>query len=202
MFPLFPLSSLAFVPAFQVNFKRDGELIDVVPTAQSSSSVGDQSKDHGQENSWGRSEAGLWSPQVLSIRDIDDTKFQKSQSLLEQEGKLAHLGQDGPDGPKEGEEEGTKSDPKPTTVVIPETVVSREFPHWVRSSDPLYYLHYQQQAAGDGTMEVRAMLTWSLNPQLDNEAMSSCEVNHPALSMPMQAEVTLGESCTNTLWLS
>lgn len=43
-------------------------------------------------------------------------------------------------------------------------------------------------------MEVRALLTWTLNPQIDNEALFSCEVKHPALSMPMQAEVTLGKT--------
>lgn len=181
-------------------FKRDGELIDVVPSAQSSPSVGEQSKGPGQEKS--RSQAGLWSSQVLTSRDLDDTKLKKSLSLLEQEGKLARLGQDGPDGTEQSREQGSESSPEPTTEVIPETVVSREFPRWVQSSDPLYYFQHQQQAAGDGTMEVRAMLTWSLNPQLDNEALFSCEVNHPALSMPMQAEVTLGESCTNTLSLS
>ncbi len=189
----FLLSSPAFVPALQVYFKRDGELIDVVPTAQSFPSEGDQSKGPGQEQSPGRSQAGLWSSQVLTNRDLDDTKLQKSLSLLEQEGKLARLGQDGPDGPKQGHERGSESDFESTTEVIPETVVSREFPRWVQSSDPLYYFQHRQQATGDGTMEVRAMLTWSLNPQLDNEALFSCEVNHPALSMPMQAEVTLGE---------
>ncbi|XP_051282020.1 immunoglobulin superfamily member 21-like isoform X2 [Dicentrarchus labrax] len=174
-------------PAPMVYFKRDGELIDVVPTAQSSSSVGDQSKSTSQEKSR-VSQAGLWSSQVLTSRDLDDTKLQKSLSLLEQEGKLARLGQDGP---KQGWDQRTELDPEPTTELIPETVVSREFPRWVQSSDPLYYFKQQQQASGDGTMEVRAMLTWSLNPQLDNEALFSCEVNHPALSMPMQAEVTL-----------
>ncbi|KAG8002370.1 Immunoglobulin superfamily member 21 [Nibea albiflora] len=182
-------------PAPMVYFKRDGELIDVVPTAQFASALGDQSKNPSQEKSRGRSQ-GLQSSQVPISRDTDDTKVKKSLSLLEQEGKLAQLGQDGQE---QGQEQGSKSDPKPTTEVIPETVVSREFPRWVQSSDPLYYFQHQQQAAGDGTMEVRAILTWSLNPQLDNEALFSCEVNHPALSMPMQAEVTLGESCSNTL---
>ncbi|XP_078110206.1 immunoglobulin superfamily member 21-like [Sander vitreus] len=175
-------------PAPMVYFKRDGELIDVVPTAQLSS-VEDQSKGRGLEKSFDRSQAGLWSSRALTSRDLDDTKLQKS--LLEQEGKLARLGQDGPDGLEKGREHGSKSDSEPTTEVIPETVVSREFPRWVQSSDPLYYFQQRQQAARDGTMEVRAMLTWSLNPQLDNEALFSCEVNHPALSMPMQAEVTL-----------
>ncbi|XP_068995366.1 immunoglobulin superfamily member 21-like [Embiotoca jacksoni] len=176
-------------PAPVVYFKRDGELIDVVPTAESSSSsAGDQSKGPGQEKSFGRGQAGLWSSQVLTSRDLDDTKLQKSLSLLEDEGKLARLGQDGPHGPQPGPEEMSL---ELTTEVIPETVVSREFPRWVQSNDPLYYFQHRQQVAGDGSMEVRAMLTWSLNPQLDNEALFSCEVNHPALSMPMQAEVTL-----------
>lgn len=170
----------------------------MVSTAQSASTVEDQGKKLGQAKSKSRNLAGLWTPQVLGTRDIDETKLQKSQSPQEHEGKIARLGQDGPDGLKDGMEDGSNSGPKPTTEVIPETVVSREFPRWVQSSDPLYYFHHEQQAASDGTMEVRAMLTWSLNPQLDNEAMFSCEVNHPALSMPMQAEVTLGESCTDT----
>ncbi|KAM6929556.1 immunoglobulin superfamily member 21-like [Lycodopsis pacificus] len=178
-------------PAPMVYFKRDGELIAVVPTAQSSSSVEDQSKGQGLEKSLDRSQAGHWSSRALTSRDLDDTKLQKSLSLLEQEGKLARLGQDGPNDPKKGPEQGSESDPETTSEVIPETVVSREFPRWVQSSDPLYYFQHRQQAAGDGSTEVRAMLTWSLNPQLDNEALFSCEVNHPALSMPMQAEVTL-----------
>ncbi|XP_071331304.1 immunoglobulin superfamily member 21-like [Trachinotus anak] len=164
-------------PAPMVYFKRDGELIDVVPTPQSSSSMGH------------RSQAGLRSSK--SSRDLDDTKVHKSLSPLEEEGKPARLGQDGPNGPNQDREQRSKSDPKPTTEVIPETVVSREFPRWVQSSDPLYYFQHRQQPAGDGTVEVRALLTWSLNPQLDNEALFSCEVHHPALSMPMQAEVTL-----------
>lgn len=194
--PLILLCSPVLVPASQVYFKRDGELIDVVPTTQFSPSVGDRSKGPSQEKKRGRSQAGLWSSQVLTSRDLDDTKLQKSLSLLEQEGKLARLGQDGPDGPEDGREQESESEPEPTTEVIPETVVSREFPRWVQTSDPLYHFQHRQQASGDGTMEVRAMLTWSLNPQLDNEALFSCEVNHPALSMPMQSEVTLGESNT------
>ncbi|XP_026223961.1 immunoglobulin superfamily member 21-like isoform X2 [Anabas testudineus] len=176
-------------PAPTVYFKRDGELIDVVPTPQSASSVRDQNKAPSHEKSQHRPRAGLWGSQILTNRDLDDTKLKKSLTLLEKEGKLARLGQDGPSDPEQEQEQ--TSDPKPTTEAIPETVVSREFPRWVQSSDPLYYFQHQQKAAGDGTAEVRAMLTWSLNPQLDNEALFSCEVNHPALSMPMQAEVTL-----------
>lgn len=176
-------SSPVLASVCKVYFKRDGELIDVVPTPQSSSTMGDQGQ------------AGLQSSRPLSSRDLDDTKFhKKSASRPEENGKLARLGQDGPSGPDKVREQRSKSEPKPTTEVIPETVVSREFPRWVQSSDPLYYFQHRQKATGDGTMEVRALLTWSLNPQLDNEALFSCEVNHPALSMPMQAEVTLGES--------
>uniref|UniRef100_A0A3Q1FQI1 Immunoglobin superfamily, member 21b n=1 Tax=Acanthochromis polyacanthus TaxID=80966 RepID=A0A3Q1FQI1_9TELE len=160
-------------PAPMVYFKRDGELIDVVPTTH-------------------RSQAGLLSSQVvLTSQDLDDTKVQKSLFLSEQEGKLARLGQDVPGGLEQVQEELSKFNSEPTTEVIHETIVSREFPRWVQSSEPLYYFQHQQQAAGDGTLEVKAMLTWSLNPQLDNEVLFSCEVNHPALSMPMQAEVTL-----------
>ncbi|KAF3696443.1 Immunoglobulin superfamily member 21 [Channa argus] len=178
-------------PAPMVYFKRDGELIDVVPTPQAFASAGGESKGPGQKHSQRRSQGGLWGSQVLTGRDLDDTKLKKSFSLLEKEGKLARLGQDGPKGPERGQEPMSEFDPKPTTEVIPETVVSREFPRWVQSSDPLYYFQHQQQPTRDGTTEVRAMLTWSLNPQLDNEALFSCEVKHPALSMPMQAEVTL-----------
>ncbi|XP_076596709.1 immunoglobulin superfamily member 21b isoform X2 [Chaetodon auriga] len=178
-------------PAPMVYFKRDGELIDVVTAAQSSSSVGDQSKGPVEDKRRGQHQPVLWSSLVLTSQDIDDTKLQNSLSRLEQEGKLAQLGQDGLNGLEQGQEQGSKSDSEPTTEMIPETVVSREFPRWVQSSDPLYYFQHQQQARYDGTMEVRAMLTWSLNPQLDNEALFSCEVKHPALSMPMQAEVTL-----------
>uniref|UniRef100_A0A3P8V2T2 Immunoglobin superfamily, member 21b n=1 Tax=Cynoglossus semilaevis TaxID=244447 RepID=A0A3P8V2T2_CYNSE len=152
-------------PAPMVYFKRDGELIDVQPSSQ------------------------YLSP-VLTTRDLDDTKLQKTVSLLE-EVKQSHLGQDEPGVVERAEEQSSEPGPEPTTETIPETVVSREFPRWVQSSDPLYYFQLQQQPSGDGTIEVRAMLTWSLNPQLDNEALFSCEVSHPALSMPMQAEVTL-----------
>ncbi|KAM3618113.1 uncharacterized protein V6R79_015763 [Siganus canaliculatus] len=178
-------------PAPTVHFKRDGELIDVVPTAQSSSSVRDLNMGPSQDKSPSRSPVGLWKSQVPSSRDIDDTKLRKSLSLLEQVEKPAQLGQDSVGGPEQDQEQESKPDPESTTELIPETVVNREFPRWVQSSDPLYYFQHQQQIAGDGTIEVRAMLTWSLNPQLDNEALFSCEVNHPALSMPMQAEVTL-----------
>uniref|UniRef100_A0A7N8XAN1 Ig-like domain-containing protein n=1 Tax=Mastacembelus armatus TaxID=205130 RepID=A0A7N8XAN1_9TELE len=186
-------------PAPTVYFKRDGELIDVVPTPQSSPSGGEQKRPTGQEKGQGRIRAGLQRSPVLTSRDLDDTKLQKSLSPLEEEGKLARLGQDGPE---QGQEQSSKSETLPTTEVIPETVVSREFPRWVQSSDPLYYFQHRQRAAGDGTTEVRAMLTWSLNPQLDNEALFSCEVNHPALSMPMQAEVTLAAPRGPKLFMS
>ncbi|XP_024118696.2 immunoglobulin superfamily member 21 [Oryzias melastigma] len=170
-------------PAPVVYFKRDGELIDVLPTVQSSSKTSVASS---SEQKWAPNQTEQWSLRVHTKWDLDDTKLQRSQSLLDQEGKLA-----GQDSPELTEEEETDSEPEPTTEVIPETVVSREFPRWVQSTDPLYYFQHWQQATGDGTTDVKAMLTWSLNPQLDNEALFSCEVKHPALSMPMQAEVTL-----------
>ncbi|RVE71177.1 hypothetical protein OJAV_G00072260 [Oryzias javanicus] len=175
-------------PAPVVYFKRDGELIDVLPTVQSSSKT---SAAPGAEQKWAPNQTEQWSLRVHTKWDLDDTKLQRSQSLLDQEGRLA-----GQESPEQNEEEDTDSEPEPTTEVIPETVVSREFPRWVQSTDPLYYFQHWQQATGDGATDVKAMLTWSLNPQLDNEALFSCEVKHPALSMPMQAEVTLSESLT------
>lgn len=177
--------------SFQVYFKRDGELIEVVPSIM----------EGGGGKSQGRGKAGLWISRPLISRDLDDTKLKKSLSLLDQE-KPPRLDHDTPGnggmgkmvgaGGEPGSLEG--SEPSPTTTeVIPETVVSREFPRWMQSTDPLYYFQHRRQASSDGTMEVRAMLTWSLNPQLDNDALYSCEVKHPALSMPMQAEVTLCE---------
>ncbi|KAI1231376.1 hypothetical protein IHE44_0007822 [Lamprotornis superbus] len=77
------------------------------------------------------------------------------------------------------------------TESIPETVVSREFPRWVHMAEPIYYFRHTHAPVSDGTVEARATLTWTLNPQIDNEALFSCEVKHPALSMPMQSEVTL-----------
>ncbi|XP_015239763.1 PREDICTED: immunoglobulin superfamily member 21-like [Cyprinodon variegatus] len=171
-------------PAPLVYFKRDGELIDVFPTARSSSLVGYHSKRSSPDKNRGGN-------QVLPRGDLDDTKIHKSLSLQNEAGKLTQLRPNETDSFEHSEEEGSKLKLESTTEQIPETVVSREFPRWVQSSDPLYYFQHWQQVVGDGTMEVRAMLTWSLNPQLDNEALFSCEVNHPALSMPMQAEVTL-----------
>lgn len=125
-----------------------------------------------------RGPAGLRGTPVVSGQDLDDTKVQKSLSLLERDADPVPTGADDKAG----------SDMEP----IPETVLSREFPRWVQSNEPLYLLQNRQRASGDGTMEVTAMLTWTLNPQLDNEALFSCQVTHPALSMPMVAEVTLG----------
>ncbi|CAL8324246.1 unnamed protein product [Merluccius merluccius] len=173
-------------PAPVVYFKRDGELIQRVP--DSKQRVPD-SKQRVPD-----------SKRRVPGPDLDDTKRQRSLSPL-LEGKRGSLGKGEPTAASEplGQEPGN-SEPKTefttpvaaaTTESIPETVVSREFPRWVQSSDPLYHFQDRQQASDRGTVEVRAMLTWSLNPQLDNEALFSCEVKHPALSMPMQAEVTL-----------
>lgn len=126
----------------------------------------------------------------LLNRDTDDTKMQKSLLLLDTEER-------GPSPFTEMPFRGRTSDQGPmsssVTEAIPETVVSLEFPRWVPSTDPSYFFHQMHLPMSDGTVEVRAMLTWTLNPQVDNEALFSCEVKHPALTMPMQSEVTLGK---------
>ncbi|NXM43179.1 IGS21 protein, partial [Gymnorhina tibicen] len=122
--------------------------------------------------------AGSWAPRRLLHRDLDDTKAPKP---------AAHP----PLGLAAGHEDEDDEDEEATTESIPETVVSREFPRWVHAAEPIYYSRHTRVPAGDGTVEARAALTWTLNPQIDNEALFSCEVTHPALSMPMQAEVTL-----------
>lgn len=127
----------------------------------------------------------------LLHRDVDDTKMQKSLSLLDTEYRAGRPYTERPS-------RSLTQDPslfvQPTTENIPETVVSREFPRWVHSAEPVYFLRHSRTPGSDGTVEVRALLTWTLNPQIDNEALFSCEVKHPALSMPMQAEVTLGKA--------
>ncbi|KAG5836048.1 hypothetical protein ANANG_G00250470 [Anguilla anguilla] len=164
-------------PEPTVYFKRDGELIDVIPYAQPPAA--------GESGG----SAGVRGARPLISRDLDDTKMQRSLSLLDLDGKAARSYTEGP---ARGFTPGAPgSEPSPATETIPETVVSREFPRWVQSSDPLYYFSTAHLPQSDGTVEVRAMLTWTLNPQLDNDALFSCEVKHPALSMPMQAEVTL-----------
>lgn len=162
----------------QVYFKRDGELIDAVPLSEPPAA----SSGPLQESRPFRS---------LLHRDLDETKMQKSLSLLDAETR----------GGRPYTERPSRSltpEPslllQPTTENIPETVVSREFPRWVHSAEPVYFLRHSRSPGSDGTVEVRALLTWTLNPQLDNEALFSCEVKHPALSMPMQAEVTLGKA--------
>ncbi|XP_061748190.1 immunoglobulin superfamily member 21a isoform X2 [Nerophis ophidion] len=165
-------------PAPSVYFKRDGELIEVISYTQPSS--GDQQ---------GGASAGFRGARPLISRDLDETKMQRSLSLLDPEGRSARLYTEGPRrGPAQGQQ---ASEPSPATEVIPETVVSREFPRWVHSTDPLYYFSHTHIPQSDGSVVVQARLTWTLNPQLDNDALFSCEVKHPALSMPMQTEVTL-----------
>ncbi|KAM6924955.1 immunoglobulin superfamily member 21-like [Xenentodon cancila] len=171
-------------PTPVVYFKRDGELIDVLSKPKFSSSAGLQ--DQGSDLDRNSNQMGLWRSNVLTRRELDDTKLQKSLSLLDQDGRPTLISKKDPDALH-----GFELTPEPTTEVVHEMVVSREFPRWVQTSDPLYYFQIWQQVAHDGTVDVRAMLTWSLNPQLDNEALFSCEVTHPALSMPMQAEVAL-----------
>lgn len=127
----------------------------------------------------------------LLHRDLDDTKMQKSLSLLDTE---TRGGRPYTEHPSRVLTPDPSAFLQPTTENVPETIVSREFPRWVHSTEPIYFLHHSHTPGSDGTVEVRALLTWTLNPQIDNEALFSCEVKHPALSMPMQAEVTLGKA--------
>ncbi|XP_077384554.1 immunoglobulin superfamily member 21a isoform X2 [Festucalex cinctus] len=165
-------------PAPSVYFKRDGELIEVISYIQPS--AGEQG---------GGGSAGFQRARPLISRDLDETKLQRSLSLLDPESRSARLYTERP---QRVHTQGLQaSEPSPATEVIPETVVSREFPRWVHSTDPLYYFSHTHIPQSDGSVVVQARLTWTLNPQLDNDALFSCEVKHPALSMPMQTEVTL-----------
>ncbi|XP_004547500.1 immunoglobulin superfamily member 21a isoform X1 [Maylandia zebra] len=164
-------------PAPSVYFKRDGELIEVISYTLPSA------------NDQGSSSAGVRGARPLISRDLDDTKLQRSLSLLDPEGRSPRLYTESP---QRVHTHGQQAyEPSPATEVIPETVVSREFPRWVHSTDPLYYFSHTHIPQSDGSVVVQARLTWTLNPQLDNDALFSCEVKHPALSMPMQTEVTL-----------
>ncbi|XP_026964093.1 immunoglobulin superfamily member 21 [Sagmatias obliquidens] len=162
-------------PAPTVYFKRDGEPIDAVPLSEPPAASSGPLQDS-------RPFRGLLH------RDLDDTKMQRSLSLLDAESRGGHSYTERPS--RSLTPDPFINDPA-TTENIPETVVSREFPRWVHSSEPVYFLSHSRTPGSDGTVEVRALLTWTLNPQIDNEALFSCEVTHPALSMPMQAEVTL-----------
>lgn len=175
----FPPPSLRF----QVYFKRDGEPIDAVPLSEPLAASSGPLQDSRPFRS-------------LLHRDLDDTKMQRSLSLLDAE---TRGGRPSTERPSRSLTPDPSSVIQPTTESIPETVVSREFPRWVHSSEPVYFLRHSHTPGSDGTVEVRALLTWTLNPQIDNEALFSCEVKHPALSMPMQAEVTLGEARWETL---
>lgn len=155
----------------------------------------------GDEGGGGGS-AAVRGARPLISRDLDDTKHQKSLSLLGPDGRPGRLYTESP-GSRGGGGGGGGSytagqpllghEPSPATEVIPETVVSREFPRWVQSNDPLYFFSSTHVPQSDGSVMVQAKLTWTLNPQVDNDALFSCEVKHPALSMPMQTEVILGE---------
>lgn len=173
------LSTFPFQFSHQVYFKRDGELIEVISYTEPS----------GIER--GGSAAGVRGARPLIGRDLDDTKLHRSLSLLDPEGRSARLYTESP---QRLHTQGQQAyEPSPATEVIPETVVSREFPRWVHTTDPLYYFSHTHIPQSDGSVVVQARLTWTLNPQLDNDALFSCEVKHPALSMPMQTEVTLGK---------
>lgn len=174
------LSFLSLCLSFsQVYFKRDGELIEVISYV--SPTVGDE----------GGGSAGVRGARPLISRDLDDTKLQKSLSLLGPDGRPGRLYTESPRRSYTARQ--PRYEPSPATETIPETVVSREFPRWVQSTDPLYFFSNTHIPQSDGSVLVQAKLTWTLNPQLDNDALFSCEVKHPALSMPMQTEVTLGE---------
>nr|XP_056721451.1 immunoglobulin superfamily member 21 [Euleptes europaea] len=161
-------------PAPMVYFKRDGELIEVVPLAEPPVNAASLQDGRASRN--------------LLNRDLDDTKMQKSLSLLDVEDRG---GRPFTEAPFKGLTPNQGLLFSPATEVVPETVVSREFPRWIHNVEPVYYFHHTHIPISDGTVEVRAMLMWTLNPQIDNEALFSCEVKHPALSMPMQSEVTL-----------
>ncbi|XP_077116463.1 immunoglobulin superfamily member 21 isoform X2 [Ranitomeya variabilis] len=161
-------------PAPQVYFKRDGELIEVIPMMDPPAAAAGLMNTRGSRN--------------LLNRDMDDTKMQKSLLLLDTEERGSNAFTENPLRSRTSDQGPMSS---PVTEAIPETVVSLEFPRWVHSTDPTYFFHQMHLPMSDGTVEVRAMLTWTLNPQVDNEALFSCEVKHPALTMPMQAEVTL-----------
>ncbi|GAB0198712.1 immunoglobulin superfamily member 21 [Grus americana] len=153
-------------PAPLVYFKRDGEPIEATPLPEPPAG------------------AGSWAPRNLLHRDLDDTKVPKS---LAAEGEVGGGRLPATADPPRG----LAAERGPVTETIPETVVSREFPRWVHVAEPIYYFRHTHAPVSDGTVEARATLTWTLNPQIDNEALFSCEVKHPALSMPMQSEVTL-----------
>lgn len=170
----FPTSFLQF----QVYFKRDGEPIEAVPLPEPPAASSGPLQDSRPFRS-------------LLHRDLDDTKMQKSLSLPDTENRG---GRPSTERPSRGLTPAPGVLLQATTENVPETVVSREFPRWVHSAEPVYFLRHSRTPGSDGTVEVRALLTWTLNPQIDNEALFSCEVKHPALSMPMQAEVTLGKT--------
>lgn len=153
----------------QVFFKRDGETINVIPYIQPTA---------GGEG--GTSTAGKGSrPPVTRISD--DTALRGSRPLLHPGGRPAQLH---PGAPPHGDAPWA-----PRVSPAPATAPRR----WMPTSYPLYYYQHTHIPFRNGTTEVQALLTWRLNPQLDDQALFSCEVKHPALSVPMQAAVTLGE---------
>ncbi|XP_074831736.1 immunoglobulin superfamily member 21 isoform X2 [Carettochelys insculpta] len=118
-------------PAPTVYFKRDGELIEVMPLLEPPPNTAELQDSRAARN--------------LLNRDLDDTKMRKSLSLLDVESRGGRPYTEDPFKSLTPEQGLLFS---PATEIIPETV-------------------------------------------MDNEALFSCEVKHPALSMPMQSEVTL-----------
>ncbi|TNN59557.1 Immunoglobulin superfamily member 21 [Liparis tanakae] len=107
-------------PAPSVYFKRDGELIEVISYTQASGEQG------------GGGSAGVRGARPLISRDLDDTKLQRSLSLLDPEGRAPRLHTESPH--QRVHTQGQQAyEPSPATEVIPETVVSREFPRWNNS---------------------------------------------------------------------
>ncbi|KAL4646007.1 immunoglobulin superfamily member 21 isoform X1 [Arapaima gigas] len=158
-------------PAPTVFFKRDGEPINVVPYIQPT--TGGETK----------APAALRSSRSLSGRALSpDSEYLEPRPLPDPAPLYAG-------NPWRGHASGTAVSPAPE--IGPAMAVRRGSSHWSPSSHPVYYYQHVHIPFGNGTTEVHATLTWRLNPQLDNHAQFSCEVKHPALSVPMQATVKL-----------
>ncbi|XP_018606110.1 immunoglobulin superfamily member 21b isoform X2 [Scleropages formosus] len=159
-------------PAPTVFFKRDGEPINVIPYIQPT--AGGESK----------ASTALRSSRSLSSRALNtDSEYLESRALAD----LAPLYAG-----NSRQSHASRSEVTPVPEIGPAMAVRRSSSHWSPpSSHPVYYYQHTHVPFNNGTTEVHALLTWRLNPQLDNHAQFSCEVKHPALSVPMQATVRL-----------